>query len=341
MRFATSYALLLTVCAALVPGSGSTSVAQSSSSDYGDLLALFADWRDFESPPLLNGAPDYTVAQFAARDDEFRALEQRLTAFGINDWPIPEQVDWYLVRAEMNGYDFNTRILKPWARDPAFYKTLWTERSDVPAHEGPTHHALVELWTYDFPLDAEAETRLAGELAVIPPLMTQARANLTGNARELWIAGIRDVRRQSVDLAELKVVVGDTAGKALLDAIDASIAATDELVAWLESEADAKTGPSGIGKDNYTWYQQNVHRVPMTWEEEVTLMERELARAWSMLKFEEQRNRELPPMVAASTPDEYDALAEDAVERIMTFLDEKDIVTIADYMEPALREHMG
>ncbi|MGB5688515.1 MAG: hypothetical protein WBM45_04520, partial [Woeseiaceae bacterium] len=316
-------------------------MAQSSSSDYGDLLALFADWRDFESPPLLNGAPDYTVAQFAARDDEFRALEQRLTAFGINDWPIPEQVDWYLVRAEMNGYDFNTRILKPWARDPAFYKTLWTERSDVPAHEGPTHHALVELWTYDFPLDAEAETRLAGELAVIPPLMTQARANLTGNARELWIAGIRDVRRQSVDLAELKVVVGDTAGKALLDAIDASIAATDELVAWLESEADAKTGPSGIGKDNYTWYQQNVHRVPMTWEEEVTLMERELARAWSMLKLEEQRNRELPPMVAASTPDEYDALAEDAVERIMAFLDEKDIVTITDYMEPALREHMG
>ncbi len=316
-------------------------MAQSSSSDYNDLLALFADWRDFESPPLLNGAPDYTVTQFAARDDEFRALEKRLTAFETNGWPIPEQVDWYLVRAEMNGYDFNTRILKPWARDPAFYKTVWTERSDVPAHEGPTHHALVELWTYEFPLNAEADKRLAGELAVIPPLMAQARANLTGNARELWIAGIRDVRRQSVDLVELKVVVGDSASKALLDAIDKSIAATDELVAWLESEAESKTGPSGIGKDNYTWYQQNVHRVPMTWEEEVTLMERELARAWSMLKLEEQRNRELAPMVAANTPDEYDALAENAVERIMAFLDEKDIVTITDYMEPALREHMG
>jgi hypothetical protein len=60
-----------------------------------------------------------------------------------------------------------------------------------------------------------------------------------------------------------------------------------------------------------------------------------------MLKLEEQRNRDLPPMVAASTPDEYDALAEDAVNRIMTFLDEKEIVTIADYMEPALREHTG
>ena len=341
MRSAKLLPFIVAVCAILVLGSGCSRAAEPASSTYTDLLALFADWRDFESPPLLNGAPDYTVAQFAARNDEFRSLEKRLDAFEIDNWPIPEQVDWYLVRAEMNGFDFNERILKPWARDPAFYKTVWTYRSDVPAHEGPTHHALLELWTYEFPLNAEAAERLTGELAVIPPLMMQARANLTGNARELWIAGIRDIRTQSADLAELKVAVGDSANKSLLDAIDEAIVATDELVVWLEREAESKTGPSGIGKDNYTWYLQNVHMVPMTWEEEVTLMERELARAWSMLKLEEQRNRELPPMVAASTPDEYDALAEDAVERIMTFLDEKDVVTIADYMEPALREHMG
>jgi hypothetical protein len=200
---------------------------------------------------------------------------------------------------------------------------------------------LVELWTYEFPLTAENDARLAGELAVIPPLMKQAQVNLTGNAQELWIAGIRDMRTQSTDLFELKNLVSDTASKALLDAIDASIAATDALVTWLEEKAKEKTGPSGIGKENYTWYLNKVHMVPMTWEEEVFLMERELARAWSMLKLEEQRNRDLPPMVAASTPEEYDALAEDAVERIMTFLDQKEIVTIADYMEPALREHMG
>ncbi|NCF15494.1 MAG: DUF885 family protein [Gammaproteobacteria bacterium] len=305
------------------------------------MLILFADWRAFESPPRRDGAPDYAAEQFVARQDEFLTLQERLDAFEIDDWPVPQQVDWYLVRAEMNGYDFNTRILKPWARDPAFYKTVWTYRSDVPAHEGPSHHALVELWTYEFPLSEESATRLAGELAVIPPLMAQARENLTGNARELWVAGIRDIRTQSADLGELRITVGDAASKTLLDAIDKSIVATDELVAWLETEAESKTGPSGIGKDNYTWYLQNVHMVPMTWEEEVTLMERELARAWSMLKLEEHRNRELPPMVAASNPDEYDALAEDAVERIMTFLDEKEIVTVSDYMEPALREHMG
>ena len=46
-------------------------------------------------------------------------------------------------------------------------------------------------------------------------------------------------------------------------------------------------------------------------------------------------------MVAASTPAEYNARADEAVLRIMRFLEEKDILTVEDYMEPAIREHMG
>jgi hypothetical protein len=311
------------------------------SAGHDELLALFADWREFESPPLRDGAPDYTADTFAARQDQYAALRGRLEAFDIDDWPVAEQVDWHLVRAEMNGYDFNRRVLQPWARDPAFYKTVWTYRSDVPAHEGPTHHATVELWTYEFPLSSSEEERLTSELAVIPPLTAQAKLNLTGNARDLWITGIRDIREQGDVLEELAQSVAGSAGDALIDAIEAARAATDELAAWLEAEADSKTGPSGLGKDNYTWYQKNVHLVPLTWEDEVRLLERELARAWSSLKLEEQRNRHLPPMVAASNAEEYDALADDAVKRVMKFLRENDIVTVADYMEPALRVRMG
>jgi hypothetical protein len=308
---------------------------------YDDLLNLFAEWRDFESPPLLDGAPDYTAERFAARHNDYESLRARLDAFVIDDWPVPQQVDWHLVRAEMNGYEFNRRVLKPWARDPAFYNTTWTYRSDVPGHEGPTHHALVELWTYEFPLGAVEEKRLASELGVIPPLMKQARRNLTGNARDLWVTGIRDIRQQRDVLDDLMQTVADSAGDELLSAISQAQAATDGLIAWLVAEADSKTGPSGIGKENYTWYQQNVHLVPLTWEDEVRLLKRELARAWSSLKLEEQRNRDLPPMTAANTPEKYDAMAEDAVNRIMRFLEDKNIVTVADYMEPALREHMG
>ncbi len=307
--------------------------------DHDDLVVLFKDWRAFESPPLLDGAPDYTAERFEARQPEYLTLRARLDAFDISDWPIPEQVDWHLVRAEMNGYDFSRRVLKPWARDPAFYKSLWTYRSDVPAHEGPTHHAVVELWTYEFPLSSEEEQRLIAELGVIPPLMKQARSNLTGNARDLWVTGIRDIRDDLENLDRLADRTGGNAG--VQAAIARAHSATKALAEWLEAEAAKKTGPSGVGKDNYTWYQQNVHLVPLTWEDEVRLLKRELDRAWASLKLEEQRNRDLPPMMAAGTPEAYDARAREAVNRIMSFLEEKEILTVADYMRPALLAHLG
>ena len=303
------------------------------------LADLFEDWRAFERPPQRDGAPDYTAERFAQRQPAYEALRARLAALDTTGWAVPHQVDWHIVWAEMNGYDFNRKVLRPWARDPAFYQSIWMSRSDVPAHEGPTHHAVVELWTYAFPLsDADAE-RLTRELAVIPPLMRQARRNLTGNARELWVTGIRNLRQQRANLATLRERVGPDARPALLRAIGESEAATDALVAWLEAEADGKTGPSGIGRDHYTWWQQNVHLVPMTWEDEVRLLQRELDRAWASLKLEEHRNRTLPPLTLADTPEAMEAKAEASVRRLMAFLDTQEIVTMEDDFEPTLLAH--
>jgi hypothetical protein len=171
--------------------------------------------------------------------------------------------------------------------------------------------------------------------------MKQAVGNLTGNARDLWIAGIRNIKDQRANLDLIVARVGDEASDELEKALEAARRSTDELVAWLEEQAPSKTGPSGIGKDNYTWYLQNVHLVPLTWEDEVRLLKRELDRAWSSLRLEEQRNRELPQLVAASTPEEYDRRAEEAATKFMSFLQDQEILTVKDYMEPALREHLG
>lgn len=309
--------------------------------DYDELLTLHKAWRSFERPPGRDGAPDYTAATFTARYKDYLKLRARLDSLDPTDWTVPHQVDWHIVRAEMNGFDFNHRVLKPWARDPAFYQSIWMARSDVPAHEGPTHHAVTEFWTYQFPLSESEEKRLVSELSIIPPLMRQAQENLTGNAKELWIAGIRNIRNQRTYLNIIKNRIGGRPSEALVNVIEKSEVATDALIEWLESEAEHKTGPSGIGKDNYTWYQRNVHLVPMTWDEEVNLLKRELDRAWSSLKLEEHRNRNLPPLVAASTPAQYDAKADQAATRLMTFLKEQEVLTVNKFMEPALREHLG
>jgi hypothetical protein len=309
--------------------------------DYQQLTELFKEWRTFEKPPLREGAPDYTAVTFEKRWSEFLKLREKLNAIDHANWSTEKQVDWRIVWAEMNGYEFNYKTLKSWVRDPAFYKTIWTDRSDVPAHEGPTHHAVTELWTYKFPLSNAEMNRLIADLEVIQPLNEQAKINLTGNAKELWVAGIRDIRTQSEDLSSILTMSGVAQNTQLVTVINQAKKSTDDLVNWLEKEAKLKTGPSGIGKENYTWYQQNVHLVPLTWDEEVMLLKTELSRAWSLLKMEEHRNRNLPQLKAADSPEAYDELAKRSAESFIKFLDKRDIVTVKDYFAPALNEHLG
>ena len=173
-----------------------------------------------------------------------------------------------------------------------------------------------------------------------PPLLLQARENLTGNAKDLWVAGIENFKSQNDDLDVIRRKVGNV-NQLLVDAIKKSQSATNEFVLWLESKTSIKTGHSGIGKENYTWYQQNVHLIPMTWEEEVELLKRELNRAWSSLKLEEQRNKDLPKMKSAETVEEFSDLCEKSVMKMMEFLKEKEIMPIKSNMETALRAHMG
>jgi len=311
------------------------------STTHDDLIALFKDWRAFEEPPLREGAPDYTAETFEKRWPVFQKLRTKLLNMKVSDWPVEQKVDWNIIKAEMNGYDFNHRVLKPWVRDPAYYKSLWMSRSDVPAHEGPTHHGTTEIWTYEFPLGKTAKARLLNDLNVIPPLNEQAKQNLTGNAKDLWIAGIRDIEFQSKNLKQLLEWSEIKRDKKLTKAVHSAITSTNDLIVWLQKKANSKTGPSGIGKENYTWYLQNVHLVPLTWEDEVMILKRELARAWSSLKLVEHRNRNLPELKDANSPEIYAAMAEKSAQNLITFLDQDEMVTVKDYFAPALQPHLG
>jgi len=309
--------------------------------DYQSLTQLFKQWREFEQPPLFNNVPDYRAKTFDSRFQKFESIRKELLQIETTNWSIENKVDWHILWAELNGYEFNYKLLKPWQRDPAFYKSVWNYRSDVPAHEGPTHHGVTELWTYQFPLSEVEQQRLIADLSKIKPLNQQAKVNLTGNAAELWKAGIRDIHQQTKTLSDLQKKVNKTASSELSSVIEAAIKSTSDFADWLETQAKLKNGPSGIGQAQYTWYMNNVHLVPLNWQDEVRLLQRELDRSWSSLKLEEHRNRKLPQLIAAASQAEYDELKERSANKFLKFLDQQEIVTVADYFEKALKGHLG
>jgi hypothetical protein len=308
------------------------------STRYEDLVSLFSEWRSFQKPKLVDGVPDYTARAMAAQHRELAAWQRRLASIDPGGWPVNQQVDYHVVRAEMNGLDFDHRVLKPWTNNPAFYVTVFSEESDQPAREGPFALGAVELWSYTFPFKADDAAQVRSGIRAVPKLLAQAKTNLVGNAKDLWTFGAKSIRQQSADLTELSSKVTDAGLKA---DVDRAKKATDDFAAWLDSQALSKTGPSGVGVDNYDWYLKNVQLAPYTWRGEVTIMERELARAHALLAMEELRNAKLPAQAPVASAEEYDRRFGAAVAEYMAFLKDHEILEVWDWMDPALRARIG
>jgi hypothetical protein len=327
--------------ACLIAALGGCSRPGSGRSDrYQDLVSLFTEWRTFQPPIRTNGVPDYTAAAMAAQHRTLARYRERLLAIDPRSWPIPQQVDWHIVRAEMNGLDFDHRVLRPWANNPAFYVTVFPAQSDQPAREGPLAWGAVELWRYGFPLSTAAASEIDEGLRRIPRLLDQARMNLVGNGHDLWVLGAAAIREQSRDLEQLAERL-DGSTPALRASVAEAKRATDAFADWLDTQTPSKTGPSGIGIEHYDWYLRHVHLVPYTWRDEFTLLQRELGRARTFLALEEQRNRALPPLEPIASAEEHAARFPEAVSAYLAFLKDHDLLVVRDFMDPALRGRIG
>jgi hypothetical protein len=328
---------------------------RASATDYQALVDLAQDWRHFVTPEMQGCLPDYGKAATGRKSAGLKGYRTRLAQIDRTGWSKIQEDDYRLVEAEMNGLDFDLRVLRPWARDPSFYATIFGEQSDVPAHEGNSAQPVIDLFAYAYPLSPADQKELTCRIGAIPALLAQAKTNLKGsNARDLWLYAARHFGEQDEVLAALEAgtltmrtlqgpVHGSLQGAdpSLAAAIKAARAATQDFIRWEKAETSGKTGPSGVGKANYDWYEHNVHLVPYGWEEQKTLLQRELDRAWAGLRTEELRNRALPPQEPAADAAAFDALSAAKMARITNFLIASGVVPDKPYFRDAMAQQLG
>ena len=317
-----------------------TPVSVNAPTNHAELQDFFLEWREFLKPEMNDGIPDYSAAAMQKQYAELPQWQTRLNAVDTTGWPVQHQVDWFLIWAEMNGLEFAHRVKKPWERDPAFYVYFFSYYTDVPEREGPNAWGAVEYDYFDKPLSQQDADEIITKLRQAPVLWEQAKKNLTGNAADLWRLSERSFLEQSADLEQFAMMMENDYPELAEAAIEASTA-SDGFADWIAQQASSKTGDSGVGKEEYTWNLKNVHLLPYTWEEEVTLIERELARSHSALRLEENQNRAMPPWVKVSDSTAYDEAVNSAIDDFMAFLEKEEILTVTEYMEPAMRDKAG
>ena len=344
LRVAAPILLLSTPAAAAPAATGHT-----------ELVRLFDDWRAFNHPAIVRGRPDYSARAMAAKATQLPQFRRRLAAVDTKGWSASERGDYRLVEAEMNGLDFFLRVLKPWARDPGFYQTVFAEMSDVPAHEGPSAEPNIDLHDFTYPLSADDDARLTELLGAVPALLSDARRNLAaGQAHELWAYGDRAFNEQAEVLEKLEagtLVMNDLGGKrpaslagaspALRAAVRAARSATADFARWIKAEAPRRTGPSGVGKANYNWYLKHVLLSPYDFDAQTVLLQRELDRSLASLRLEEVRNRAAPPIPEISDPAAYRRMAEARTDKLYRLLVDAGFIADRPYYRAALAAQTG
>ena len=350
IRMALALAAPLAVVANTAPAA-----AAPAASGHAQLVSLFGDWRAFNHPRIEAGKPDYSAKAMTAKAARLPEYRRRLAAINTNDWNASQRGDYRLVEAEMNGLDFFLRVLKPWARDPGFYQTIFAEMSDVPAHEGSSAEPNIDLHDFTYPLSAADDAKLTVLLGAVPALLTDAKRNLASSrAHDLWAYGDRAFLEQADVLAKLEagtLVLNDLGGKrpATLDGAspklrsavrDARIA-TEEFAKWVKAEAPRRMGPSGVGKANYDWYLKHVLLSPYDFDSQQVLLQRELDRSLASLRLEEVRYRAQPPIAEISDPAAYRRMAEARTEKLYSFLVDGGFIKDRPYYRSALAGQTG
>jgi len=345
----------LALAAPLAAVASPAMAAEAPASSHQQLVSLFADWRAFNHPTIVNGRPDYSAAAMAKKAAGLEGFKRRLAAIDTSGWTATQKGDFRLVEAEMNGLDFFLRVLKPWARDPGFYQTIFAEMSDVPAHEGPSAEPNIDLHNYSWPLSAADQAKLTEQLNAVPAMLADAKVNLAeSTAHDLWAYGDRAFNGQAKALDELEqghLSLNDLSGRRTVSlagaspqlkaAVASAKAATTDFAAWIKSEAPKRVGQSGVGRDNYNWWLKHVLLSPLDWDQQVVLMQRELDRALASLRLEEVRNRGAPPLNGIEDPAAYKANALKRNERLYRLLVDAGFIVDKPYFRSALMGQLG
>ena len=316
------------------------------SGSYDDLVALFQDFLAWQDPERASGDrpnrdiagaaadvhPDYGADAVAARVAKMEAYQDRLEDMAVVDWPLAQQVDYLAVRSRFDQYEFTLKVTRPFSRDPGFY----VDR-------------MLRLTFAELPLAEDEARELQVQLKAVSLLAEQAMNNLTEVAADYADLAIFNLSNADgvghgfpYRSPPPPGVIGwyaDLAGRAaeqqpeLLDAVTEAKRSVEALNTWLIGNRPEMTGLGGVGEDYFNWYLKHVKLMPYDTDRIVALGLRELDRLWTVLALEQHRNRHLPKIEISGSAEEYAARIAATDERIRTWLVEKEVITIPDYVK--------
>jgi hypothetical protein len=309
-----------------------TTASAQAVSGYDRMVSLFDSIDAYRQPLLSKKALDYSPAAVQKRRIQVASMRRQLDTIDASGWPVAKQIDHLLVRAQLDRMEFEFRTLRPWSRDPGLYVDIVR---DIPY--------------VNLPVEGKALDELRQRLTAVPQVLAQGKVNLNEGAGELAKLALRNLERsdgvnheQAYREIPPEGVLGwyedlrehaRTKQPELLPLVERAQAAVKDFHGWLKQKQPGMTAPAGVGAKEYDWYLKHIHFAPYDTAAVLAAGEREWERTTAALALERQRNRDLPPLLPASSAEEYKRRVDAADQHVRKFIAEKRFLTIPAFAD--------
>lgn len=284
---------------------------QELASDYWTWRATTQPWTHDDIPRIERPAtalPDWSPAGVEKQRLALARFDARWRK--LTPESIPDKVDYRLMGSALARAHWELDIEQAWLRNPRFYidQTVGTV-FDTLLQPPPIKTGLIEQ-----------------RLGRIPQTLAEARQNLKPERvvrpfAELAIASLKDIRAR---LAQTPVNAPDK--------LDKASTALEDFRDWLTANLQRMPTKTAIGRDNYIRFLRDIALVPFTPEQLLDMGRQEWERAVAFETYEQNRNREIPPLPLAVSTEAQMARERNDEANVRQFLEERNILTVPAWM---------
>ncbi len=238
-----------------------------------------------------------------------------------------DQIDYLLLRANLEGAWWNETYLKAEQRNPSLY-------------EGTCSNGIFSLIKKRFAADDVRVKDAIGRLRQCRRVLEEGKSNLTDAVREFGQVASEDIASGdalfTTSLDAVAAGASPASRKQLRDAQQDALSALHGYKAWVDAHlAQWHSGGFAVGKDQYDWYLRRVLLLPYTSDQIRAIGTLELARDRALETWEANAQRHGPPgksQPAFRNKQEFLRYYESQTALVRSFIRARDLLTVPSYV---------
>jgi uncharacterized protein (DUF885 family) len=276
-----------------------------------------------------NQLTDYSPAKIAERAAHVRQLLEQVRSMKTDSWSKDDRIDWILFRSQLEGVEFEGRILKFEANNPLVYVDECSS-------------GIFSLLKKEYDIPRNRALSATARMKAMPAMLAQAEKNLQKPVKLYAQLAIQSAR--SIDplfKESMNPLVSDLTEAERNDftsSRDAALTAIHGFADRLEGRLPQMVDFAPMGQANYDYYLKHVLLLPLDAVQVEMLGRAELARYRAleallpdptMADPNPARSKNIPP-----DQESFLKAYESRKQEMIDFLKSHQLITLPDYLGP-------